>query len=76
MVIADVNADKALAVKANRHLDKVLAKSETPKVKKSKPAKAPVTVLTAKSEKSYLRAMLNSPDPVEREAARKELGYA
>lgn len=69
LVMADVNADKALAVKANRHLDKVLGKSEKPKVKKSR---KPAPELTEREK--FLRAALNSPNPAEREAARSELG--
>ena len=67
LVIADVNADAALAVKANRHLDTVLAKSETkPKTKKSKAPKSA-------SNEAWLSSLLTSPDPAEREAARDML---
>ena len=75
IVIADVNADKAAAVQATKDVDKVLTKSES-KVKVKKSAKEPKTVLTAKTDKQFLRAMLDSSDPFEREQARRELGLA
>lgn len=81
LVVKAVEMDLAKDVAANKHLDKVLGKAE--KVKKTKSGKQK----TAKLPKSFLdqahklavhdqflRSMLNSDDPSEREAARGLLG--
>ena len=67
LIVSDVAIEKSEKIKANKRMDKVLVKAENkPKVTKSK---APKTAINAKSEKAYYRALLNSPDPVERETA-------
>ena len=67
VIVADVATEKAERIKANKAMDKILVKAENkPKVTKSK---SPKTAINAKSEKAYYRALLNSPDPVERETA-------
>jgi len=70
LVIADVRAEKSRDVEANRHLDVVLAKAEKPKkAKPEKPSKA-----AAREQEAFLKSLLNSPDPAEREYAWKALG--
>jgi len=67
LIVSDVAIEKAEKIKANKRMDRVLVKAENkPKVTKSK---APKTAINAKSEKAYYRALLNSPDPAERETA-------
>lgn len=68
VVIADINADKALDVKANKHLDRILVKADK-KDKKDKPSKAAI-----RENEAWLKSMLNSPNPQERESARQSLG--
>jgi hypothetical protein len=68
VIIADVEMDKAKDVKANRHLDLLLAKAEKPKKpKKAKPA------TPQKQLKALLKADLRSPDPWIRAAAEQAL---
>jgi|ERR1017187_55380 hypothetical protein len=62
-------ATQRLAVMLVDTFGNTITKAAKPKVTKAKKPKAPKTVITAKSEKAYFRAMLSSPDPVERETA-------
>lgn len=69
LIVSDVAIEKSEKIKANKRMDKVLVKAENKPKKVTKSAKAPKTAINAKSEKAYYRALLNSPDPVERETA-------
>ena len=77
-MIRDIESDVKKAAKATRTIDKVLAKSEKPR--KAKPPRDLSALrkgsskAEAREHEAYLRSLLNSPDPNDRESARKALG--
>lgn len=76
LVVADVESEKAKDQAANRHLDKVLVKSERKKLSKSaKRAIMQTPPLTAEQnlEASLLRTIATTADPFERESCRAAL---
>lgn len=75
LVVADVDDDRAKDQAANRHLDKVLVKSERKKLTKSDKRALMVTPpLTAEQQiDAQLARLLQSSNPVDREAARSAL---
>ena len=72
IVVADVEMDKALGVAANKHLDRVLVKSEKKAKKPDKRTPDRRTVEAMTEREKYLRSLLDSPDPSLREGAKSD----